>query len=106
MRFCEECGSLLSTDWKNHHYICSRCGTTEKLLEDITYTNQNLYNSKIVVIGKNEKKLSPLPQTNIFCPKCENNKAYWWMVQTRSMDESSTQFYRCTKCGYTWREYS
>jgi DNA-directed RNA polymerase subunit M len=28
------------------------------------------------------------------------------MVQTRSIDESMTQFYRCTKCGHTWRDYS
>jgi DNA-directed RNA polymerase subunit M len=28
------------------------------------------------------------------------------MVQTRGIDESMTQFYRCTRCGYTWRDYS
>jgi hypothetical protein len=27
-------------------------------------------------------------------------------VQTRGADESSTQFLRCTKCNYTFREYS
>jgi DNA-directed RNA polymerase subunit M/transcription elongation factor TFIIS len=27
-------------------------------------------------------------------------------VQTRGSDESSTQFLRCTKCSYTFREYS
>jgi DNA-directed RNA polymerase subunit M len=27
------------------------------------------------------------------------------MVQTRRADESATQFFRCTKCGHTWREY-
>jgi hypothetical protein len=28
------------------------------------------------------------------------------MLQTRSADEATTQFYRCTKCGHTWRNYS
>ncbi|MDQ4074178.1 MAG: hypothetical protein M3162_07750 [Thermoproteota archaeon] len=37
------------------------------------------------------------------CPKCGNNKARWWMVQTDSADEPSTQFFRCTKCNNTWR---
>ena len=34
------------------------------------------------------------------------NTAYVWQVQTRGADESSTQFLRCTKCNYTFREYS
>ncbi|MCD6114052.1 MAG: transcription factor S, partial [Thermoprotei archaeon] len=39
------------------------------------------------------------------CPKCGNREAYVWMMQTRAADEPPTRFYRCTKCGYTWREY-
>ncbi|MEM4865380.1 MAG: hypothetical protein QXY09_02690 [Acidilobaceae archaeon] len=27
-------------------------------------------------------------------------------MQTRAADEPPTRFYRCTKCGYTWREYA
>jgi DNA-directed RNA polymerase subunit M len=30
----------------------------------------------------------------------------WWMLQTRSADEATTQFFRCTKCKHTWRNYS
>ena len=40
------------------------------------------------------------------CEKCGNDKVVWWMLQTRSADEPTTQFYRCTKCSYTWRDYS
>ncbi len=47
-----------------------------------------------------------LPTINIDCAKCENDVAIWWMLQTRSADEPTTQFYRCTKCQYTWRDYS
>jgi len=57
-------------------------------------------------IGKKEQKLQTLPTVTIECPKCGNNQAYTWQVQTRGADESSTQFFRCTKCGYTFREYS
>ena len=42
----------------------------------------------------------------IECEKCGNDEAVWWMLQTRSADEPTTQFYRCTKCQYTWRDYS
>ncbi len=37
---------------------------------------------------------------------CDSNEAVWWMLQTRSADEPTTQFYRCTKCNTTWRNYA
>ena len=46
------------------------------------------------------------PTITIECEKCGNDKAVWWMLQTRSADEPTTQFYRCTKCQYTWRNYA
>lgn len=39
------------------------------------------------------------------CPKCRNDKAENWDVQTRSADEPATRFFKCTKCKHTWREY-
>ena len=67
---------------------------------------ENKEADKIIVIGKKEQSIKTMSQVKIQCPKCDNDKAYWWMVQTRSIDESMTQFYRCTKCNYTWRDYS
>ncbi len=46
-----------------------------------------------------------LPKTNVPCPKCGNNEAYWILRQTRSADEPETRIYTCTKCGASWREY-
>ena len=40
------------------------------------------------------------------CKKCGHDEAVWWMFQTRSADEPTTRFYRCSKCRYTWRDYS
>jgi len=42
----------------------------------------------------------------VFCSKCGNRGAYWHLRQTRSADEATTRFYRCTKCKNTWREYA
>ena len=38
------------------------------------------------------------------CGKCDHNKAYFQMFQTRSADEPMTQFFKCCKCGYQWKE--
>ena len=37
------------------------------------------------------------------CPRCENNKAYFMMIQIRGGDEPATKFFKCTKCKYNWR---
>ena len=52
-----------------------------------------------------EKDTIVLPTTEKDCPKCDHGRAYWWLQQTRSADEPPTQFFRCVKCNYTWREY-
>jgi DNA-directed RNA polymerase subunit M len=91
----------------NHRYKCPRCGAAEPMeVEAVYVNNRSPKNDKIIVIGKNERKMRTAPQTNALCTKCGNDRAYWWMVQTRSADESSTQFFRCTRCRRTWREYS
>jgi len=60
----------------------------------------------VVVISQKEASLKTASTQKVECPRCGHREAYVWMVQTRGADESSTQFFRCTKCGYTWREYS
>jgi DNA-directed RNA polymerase subunit M len=60
---------------------------------------------KRVIVMTEKDQFSELPKTRIICQKCENMEAYWWMQQTRSADEPPTMFYRCCKCGYSWRSY-
>ncbi len=67
---------------------------------------QKSFEDSIAVIGRKEQKLRTLPTVKVECPKCGNNLAFAWQVQTRGSDESSTQFFRCTKCEFTFREYT
>ena len=87
--------------------VCSKCGF-EKLPtakeQSPTIAIRREKEEEIVIVGEEESKLSTMSKTKVACPNCENMEAYWWMVQTRGADESSTQFFRCTRCGYTWRE--
>ncbi|MBC8223825.1 transcription factor S [Candidatus Bathyarchaeota archaeon] len=106
MKFCSKCGTVLKLDAKKKLYVCQKCGTKEQMEGEIVIPRNNKGQDKIIVIGKKERNLSTLPQTKVKCPKCDNAIAYWWMVQTRGIDESATQFFRCTKCGHTWRDYT
>ena len=117
MEFCPKCGSRLEfkkpkTDKAaSLTLVCPKCGykkneSTQKVEPKIGKTIRHNPQQFVAVIGKEEQKLRTLPTVRIECPKCGNNIAYVWQVQTRSADESSTQFLRCTRCNYTFREYS
>lgn len=84
---------------------CGSCGYSVKAgdLEDYKVIKKSESSEEVAIIE--EEAPSTLPETKAQCPKCGNNSAYWWIRQTRSADEPSTRFYRCTKCGKVWREY-
>lgn len=117
MEFCPKCGSRLEPKktkaGKEPTLMlgCPKCGykkkesgqkAESKIGKKIRHDPQQF----VAVISKEEQKLRTLPTVRIECPKCGNNTAYVWQVQTRGSDESSTQFLRCTKCSYTFREYT
>jgi len=86
--------------------VCPKCGEVTRRSDPFV---QKLGTGKesVVVIGKEEEKsVQTLPTTKATCQKCGNGEAFYWMVQTRGGDEAMTQFFRCTKCGRTWREYA
>ncbi len=84
------------------YYICSR-GHYEEKIDHNTISKRIEREEKVTVIPK-EVRAETIAKTK--CPKCDNDTAYTWIVQTRSGDEGPTVFYRCTKCSYTWRVYT
>jgi transcription factor S len=88
---------------------CPKCGFTISEQEPtvtINVGNGTTQEHNALRVLDVENNTEVLPTINIECPKCNNNLAVWWMLQTRSADEATTQFYRCTKCNHTWRNYS
>lgn len=109
MKFCEKCGNLMLVEKKRKHtfLVCKKCGRKKKAKREKMAITEAMPEPKkeIVVVGK-EESMAELPKTKIMCPECENVEAFWWMQQTRAADEPPTLFYKCTKCGYSWRSYS
>jgi len=115
MEFCPKCGMKLTPTRKKKGkkdtivLSCPKCGYKKRAAGPVAAVSKTIEHSPqelIAVIGKEEQKLRTMPTVKIECPKCGNNLAYVWQVQTRGSDESSTQFFRCTKCNYTFREYT
>jgi DNA-directed RNA polymerase subunit M len=113
MEFCAECGSRLqpkkisSGNQVLIMMVCTKCDKKQQSNEDYMLKPKVIeHNPKqlVAVIGKEEQELTTMPTINMECPRCNNNTANVWLVQTRGSDESSTQFLRCTNCGYTLRE--
>ncbi len=114
MEFCADCGSMLKP-LKVHSgnqamimLACTKCGNKKREEKPNKVMNGKIieHNPKqfVAVIGKEEQELNPMPTIHMDCPRCGNNTANVWLVQTRGSDESSTQFLRCRKCSYTHRE--
>lgn len=113
MDFCPECGGLLLPKKEGGEVVlkCRKCNYVRSLGSASGESNeeytlpQHIPHSpkdKTVII---EEEIKTMPTTKAECPKCGCKKAYYWHVQTRSADEATTSFFRCTKCGHTWREY-
>ncbi|MEA3414042.1 MAG: transcription factor S [Nanoarchaeota archaeon] len=101
MDFCPKCGAVLVTKVKNS--VCPRCKYVKKGSVDLSIKEKIDEKNEIPVIKKNIGSTAPIVTEE--CSKCGHDKAYFWMVQTRSSDESPTKFFKCVKCGHTRRDY-
>jgi DNA-directed RNA polymerase subunit M len=107
MDFCPKCESRLK---KNSDGLlsCPKCkfvkaGAVKEEEKKLDETN-----SEFLVMDESDlSKAKGLESTvPIDCEKCHNKEGVSWTFQTRSADEPETKFYRCTKCNYTWRDYT
>ena len=104
MKFCPKCKSIMmpKKDGDKVLYTCS-CGHTEGAKEAGTLKDTKKKEEKEVEVV--DKEIDTLPVCDADCPECGNDKAFYWLQQTRAGDEAETRFLKCTKCKKTWREY-
>jgi len=85
--------------------VCRSCGKKHEKKRDVVITKIDDKKKEIPVVdmAKLKGKISTIEEP---CPKCRAKEAMWEMRQTRGVDEPATRFFKCMKCGHTWREYS
>ncbi len=114
MEFCPNCGSRLvpKKSETTVSMACPKCGYTKQETGNRARAKvggkviRHGLQQQVTVIAQEDQKISTMPTMRMECPKCGNMVVYVWQVQTRGGDEASTQFFRCTKCNHTFREYS
>jgi len=88
-----------------------KCGYKKELEGDAASFTEEIHHDLEKELLKSEVideriSIDTKPAKDLYCPKCDKiTKVNYWQRQTRSADESPTRFFRCTKCGHTWREY-
>ncbi len=106
MLFCPTCGNLLLIEKSVNliRFYCKTCPyvfNINQTLKNTTYFEKK-QTSDAILGGK--EAWENVAKTDATCPKCENGKAYFKQIQIRSADEPSTIFFKCTECGFEWRE--
>jgi len=101
--FCKKCGSIMLPVRKGGKVYLQCANRHRKKIDAKDFRIRNeAKHEKVPVLEKAEENL---PITHRLCPRCGRDKAYWWIEHTKSSEESPTQFFKCVKCNYTWREY-
>lgn len=105
--FCPKCGSILIPKREGDKTIirCG-CGYKSEDKEAGKFTEVVKGKTRRVGIVDTEDDLNALPKMKAECPKCHNQEAAYWEVQTRAADEPATKFLKCTKCKRIWRDYN
>jgi len=100
MEFCPKCGALIVI--KDEKAVCANCNYKTGKIPKIK-SSEKIEKKTTVAVIKSGEETHPIVEMR--CPKCKNNKAYFWTQQTRAADESETKFYKCVKCSHSWRAY-
>lgn len=103
MEFCQKCKAVMMPikKGKTTFLACQNCGAKKKNPVHVFKISSKVKAEKVKVVEKEEVEL---PVTHILCPKCGRERAYWWTQQNFDSEKSPINFFRCTKCTYTWRE--
>lgn len=101
MLFCPKCGSMMAPkEEKGKKFMACACGYSNKKAK--SEMKETLEEKEEIAVVDSEQTTNLIVEA--ICSKCGNNEAEHWSIQTRASDEPETQFFKCTKCGHTWKE--
>ena len=106
MQFCDECGSMMKK--QDGVMECTNCGhqsEQEGSTEDFITTEEQT-GDELIETSEDANFEGKPKDKSVNCDECGNGEAWYTIKQTGSADEPPTRFFKCTECGYRWREYN
>ena len=106
MQFCDECGSMMKK--KDGVMVCDSCGHKEEQEADTSdfISTEEQSGDELIETEEGANFEGKPTDDDVTCDDCGNGEAYYTIKQTGSADEPPTRFFKCTECGYRWRDYN
>ena len=107
MQFCEACGSMMVTDGDTMVCTNEACGgtATRDAARAAAFVSTDEQADTDVIETEPGAAEEGMPTAAVTCDRCDNDRAWYRIKQTASADEPPTRFFKCTECGYRWRDY-
>lgn len=108
MQFCDECGSMMIGEDGVMQCTNQDCaGEVEQDRERAqAFNTTESQGDSDVIESSEDAAFEGKPTAAVYCDSCENERAWYTIKQTGAADEPPTRFYKCTECGYRWRDYN
>jgi transcription factor S len=107
MKFCENCGSMMTTE--GDQWVCGSCGATQprdREEESGFVSTEEQTGDELIETEEGAEFEGKPTAKDVTCEECGNGEAWYTIKQTASADEPPTRFFKCKECGYRWREYN
>ncbi|WP_331234450.1 transcription factor S [Natronorarus salvus] len=106
--FCPECGSMTTAEGDRRVCTNDDCGaeSARDAEGEAVYTSTEKQADSEVIETEEGAEFEGKPTAETVCEGCGHDRAYYTIKQTASADEPPTRFFKCTECGYRWREYN
>ncbi|KAI7879499.1 hypothetical protein K492DRAFT_230939 [Lichtheimia hyalospora FSU 10163] len=106
MLFCPICSNMLLIENEDgQDFFCQTCPYSYKIKQRHT-TRKELQRKEVDDVLGGADAWKNVDSTEITCPKCEHERAFFMQIQIRSADEPMSIFYKCCNdaCQHQWRE--
>ena len=104
MEFCPKDGTLMLPSKGGKTAVCPKCGSRTKAEKTDVVVKETIEREKIKIKRRPKEILETEATVDAECPKCKNDKAFNWVENILGEEQPDTEFFRCTKCRYTWRK--
>lgn len=108
MQFCDLCGSMMISS--EGGMACTNQDCTFEVEQDheraAEFVSTESQSDTEIIETEAGATFEGKPTAEVHCESCGHDRAWYTIKQTASADEPPTRFFKCTECGYRWRDYN